>query len=64
MGASHSKHIELLYLQSLQKNPWMGPPGFLGGFPLNPGPPAREAGIIPLDYGPSSPLIERIFKVF
>jgi len=30
----------------------VGPPGFLGGFTLNPGPPAREAGIIPLDYGP------------
>jgi hypothetical protein len=24
----------------LPENSWIGPPGFVGGFPLNPGPPA------------------------
>jgi hypothetical protein len=42
----------------------VGPPGFEFPGATLPGPPAREAGIIPLDYGPSSSLIERIFKVF
>jgi hypothetical protein len=42
----------------------VGPPGFLGGFPLNPGSPARQAGILPLDYGPVALSRRGIFLSF
>jgi hypothetical protein len=28
----------------LPENSWIGPPGFVGGFPLNPGPPVTGPG--------------------